>query len=389
MGNKKTIDDFTYSIQLTQELVKYNTYDNDLDKLNSLKFVEQEIKKYTKADVKIYENEVNGPLLISTLEIENPKFKLLLQGHVDVVSPEGVQDPFEAIIKDNIMYGRGTCDMKGGCASIINAFIKSAQLENQTGNIYLVLTMDEEYSSQQIIDILKKEYIPKCDFGIIAEPTEMQVITCHKGNAWVDVDFVGKTAHASTPEKGVNAIYMASEFINQLKIDLIDSYESQGDEFFGKPTLNVGVINGGSKPNVVASECNVRLDKRYLPGDCIETFIEEIEDVIKTCKQKNPDFKARINVIGDWPSVVVERDNKNLLKLKSILESSLNKDVEFTVGNFWGEGGFIQQQGIPVVYYGPGSISYAHTPNEHIIIDEIVEVSKGYFEIIKGMCFEN
>ena len=387
MENKYLKDDFKYSIELTQNLVKYNTYDNDADKLECLRYVEKEINENCNGKVKIYENEVNGPLLIASLETDYSEFNLLVQGHMDVVSPEGVPNPFDAIIEDGIMYGRGSCDMKAGCASIISAFIRAAHLEEQKGNIYMVLTMDEEFSSQQIIDILKKEYIPQCDFALIAEPTELEIITAHKGNAWVDVNFIGKTAHASTPEKGINAIYMATKFINTLLEDVVVSYESKRDEIYGVPTLNVGVIGGGSKPNVVPNECNVRLDKRYLPGDSIETFITEINQVIDKCRETSDNFDAEIKIIGDWPSVVVERDNESLLKIKAILDKSLEKDVEFTVGTYWGEGGFIQQYGIPVVYYGPGSISYAHTPNEQINVNEIIETSKGYFEVIKEMCF--
>ena len=385
--NKYLDGNFEHSIELTQKLVSYNTYDSDSDKLESLKFVEKEIRENCNANVKIYENEVNGPLLIASLEVENPEFKFLIQGHMDTVSPEGVSNPFDAVIKDGTMYGRGSCDMKAGCASIISAFIKSAHLENQKGSIYLILTMDEEFSSEQIINVLKNKYIPTCDFALIAEPTEMKIITAHKGNAWLDVEFIGKTAHASTPEKGINAIYMASEFINQLRQDVISTYENQRDEIYGVPTMNVGVISGGSKPNVVASDCRVRLDKRYLPGDTMGAFEKEIAEVISTCKSKNSDFEAKIDVIGDWPSVVVPRDNEILLKVKSVLDKTVNKEAEFVTGTFWGEGGFIQQYDIPVVYYGPGSIGYAHTPNEQIEIEEIVEVSKGYFEVIKELCF--
>ncbi|ONI47983.1 hypothetical protein AN644_03170 [Candidatus Epulonipiscium fishelsonii] len=374
-----------YSIELAKALINFNTYDNDIDKLASLKFIAEEIRinASNNAIVQIYENEVNGPFLIAKLLTENSNFNLLLDGHVDVVSPEGVQNPFEGIIKDDILFGRGACDMKGGCASLISAFIKASHLENQHGNIYLVLTMDEEFSSQQVINILSKKYIPTCDFALIAEPTELQIITAHKGNAWVDVEFIGKTAHASAPEKGINAIVMASDFINELTTNLITSYENKIDETYGVPTLNIGVINGGTSPNVVPATCNVRLDHRYFPGDSINTFINDLNKILS----KYPDTAYKLNVIGDWASMVVERDNEILLKIKNTLDKTLCKENNLTVGTFWGEGGFIQAYGTPTVYYGPGSINFAHTPHEQVKITDIVEASTGYFEIIKSMCF--
>lgn len=378
--------DWNGAVEYTKELSKIDTFNSE-GKLPILKLIENIIRDNTSAIVDIYDVDTEEPFLVAKLLSENPTFKLLIEGHVDIVSPEGVENPFDAIIKEGIMYGRGVCDMKGGCASILMAFIAAAQEQNRKGDIYLMFSTDEEYASDQIIKALENKYIPKCNFAMIAEPTDCLIATAHKGNAWMDVEFFGKSAHASTPELGVNAIYMASDFITKLKAHIKNNYEKQRNEIYGIPTLNVGVIEGGSKPNLVPPFAKVRLDKRYLPGDTYANFVKEIQDILHECKSENPEFNGRLKEIGDWSSVIVDREKPELIKIHKAINEAVGKETELSVMAFWGEGGFIQRYDIPVVYYGPGHPKYAHTPDEQIPINEISLVAKGYYAAIMSTCF--
>ena len=386
MMDKVNTYDWNQAIEFTRLLSKINTYEA-AGKAVALREVESIIKQNTRADVTIYDADTDEPFLVAKLILENPSYKLLMEGHVDVVSPEGVSDPFDAIVKDGIMYGRGVCDMKGGCGSQLAAFIAASKQPDRKGDIYLMFSSDEEYASQQIIKALDNGYVPKCDFVMIAEPTAGKIATGHKGNAWMDVEFQGKSAHASTPELGVNAIYLASDFITKLRKNIKKTYELQRHEIYGVPTINVGVVEGGSKPNLVAPYARICLDMRYLPQDSYDNVLSEIKRLLEECKAENPDFSGIIKEIGDWPPVIVDRQNPDLIKIHEAVNQAIGMNLELSVMAGWGEGGFIHKYGIPVVYYGPGDMKYAHAPDEQIPVNEIAMVAKGYYAAIMAVCF--
>jgi len=153
--------DWSEAIGLTQQLAHIDTFHTP-GKTLLLQKVKKLLNDSTNAQVAIYGEEVQTPYLVAKLEVEKPSFSLLLEGHIDVVSPDGVPHPFAARIDNGIMYGRGVCDMKGGCSAQLLAFIHAAQTPAQQGSLYLVFTSDEEYASEQIITAFEQKHIPKC-----------------------------------------------------------------------------------------------------------------------------------------------------------------------------------------------------------------------------------
>ncbi len=371
-------------IELTKKMISFDTYAVE-GKTEILNYIKEILSMETSAEVILYNENKENPYLIAHLKTDKPEFTLVLEGHLDVVSPEGmVVAPFNAQENGDILTGRGAADMKSGCAAMMAAFTAAAKSLERKGDVYLVYTTDEEYASAEILEIMEKRLIPNCDFVMIAEPTNETLCTAHKGNAWVDVEFFGKSAHASTPELGINSIYMASEFICKYKKYTDESYVKQENDIYGKPTLNVGVVNGGTEPNIVPAYTKVRLDKRYLPGDNIENFIKEIEIVTAECKKENPQFDSKINIVVDCSAVILDRNNNILKKIKE----AIGEKCEFGMFPGWGEGGYINKYGIPVVYFGPGDTKYAHTKDEQCSISQIIRVTESYYNIIKKLCLK-
>lgn len=371
-------------IELTKKMVTFDTYVTK-GKAEILNYIKGILSTETSAEINIYNEDKENPYLIAHLKSKSPEFTLMLEGHVDVVSPEGmVVEPFNPHENGDILTGRGVTDMKSGCAAMLTAFVAASKSTERKGDIYLVYTTDEEYAGAEVIEIMEKKLIPNCDFVMIAEPTDEVLCTAHKGNAWVDVEFFGKSAHASTPELGINSIYMASEFICRYKKYTDELYAKQEDEIHGKPTLNVGVINGGTEPNIVPAYTKVRLDKRYLPGDNIENFIKEIEIVTEECKKENPEFNSKINIVVDCSAVILDRNNDILKEVRT----AIGEKCELGVFPGWGEGGYINKYGLPVVYFGPGDVKYAHTKDEQCSISQIIRVTEAYYNVIKKLCLK-
>ena len=381
--------DWNEAIVLTQELVRTDSYALE-GKRKLLQFLKTYICAASGVSAQLYDMETDAPYMVAKLPCTTgePEFKLLLQGHLDTVSSEGMENPFTPDIQDGKLWGRGSADMKSGCAAVARVFIECAGLERRRGDIYLAYSTDEEYDAAEMVKALELGHLPKCDLAVIAEPSSDQLFAAHKGNAWVQVDFFGKSAHASAPENGVNAIYMANAFVSELTEYLKTAYVDQMDPLCGRPVMNLGVIQGGSKPNVVPPHCTIQIDKRYLPGDTIQTFLDEMEMIISRCKERDPQFKAEVSTIVDCTPLCFPTESPLFQKVKDIIDSTRETPIEVSFMPGWGEGGFIQNFGIPTFYLGPGMMEAAHAPDESVAVEQIVSAARAIYAIASGLCGE-
>jgi len=341
------------AVTWTQQFCRINSF-LGAGKREAVFLAEKILKESCDATVTVYDADTEEPYIIAEKICENPKFRLLLEGHLDVVSPEGMEHPFDAEIKDGILYGRGSVDMKGGCGSMLAAFVAACQKPLE-GDLYLMFSTDEEYAGEEIKKALEKGHLPKVDFALIAEPTNGTMATAHKGEAWIDVEFFGKSAHSSMPHMGKNAIYMATAFLHNLQAYLPEM-KKMAHPLYGAPTMSVGTIEGGSTPNVVPPYAKITIDIRYLPGTSSESFLKVLQNLAVLCKTENEDFSAKITKIGEWNDVCTDRESPTFRRIWQAASKAMGKEVELTVMTGWGEGGFMNLYGIPVVTLGQGKM---------------------------------
>ena len=372
------------AIRFTQELSMINSYEA-AGKHAVIAYVEKLLRNETSAAVTIYDADTDEPFLIASLKPEGAVFKFLLEGHLDVVSPEGMEKPFDGIIEDGYLCGRGVSDMKGGAAAQLAAFMAAANDDGLKQEIYLMFSTDEEYAGAEIKKALTEGLLPKVDFTMIAEPTDKKLVIAHKGEAWAEVEFFGKSAHSSIPWEGQNAIYMAARFIEKLRTR-IQEIQEQANEY-GTPTMSVGVVSGGSSPNVVPPYAKLRIDIRYLPGQDYRQYEATLQEVLSDCQKEWPELKGSVKITGNWNSLLTCPDEPVLKRVEKIIAASTGRPAEYTTLKGWGEGGYINMFGIPTVYYGPGDGSYSHKPDERIEIKRIPFEAKTYYEILRELCF--
>lgn len=171
------------AIRFTQELSMINSYEA-AGKHAVIAYVEKLLRNETSAAVTIYDADTDEPFLIASLKPEGAVFKFLLEGHLDVVSPEGMEKPFDGIIEDGYLCGRGVSDMKGGAAAQLAAFMAAANDDGLKQEIYLMFSTDEEYAGAEIKKALTEGLLPKVDFTMIAEPTDQ--------DAWYEIQMLVK-----------------------------------------------------------------------------------------------------------------------------------------------------------------------------------------------------
>ena len=330
------------------------------------------------AEVKIIKND-NGTKanLYATIGPRNIP-GVMLSGHTDVVPVEGQSwsvPPFEMTNKDNRLYGRGTADMKSFVACALHAAIKASEM-NLTTPLHLAFSYDEEIGCvgvRSMIEMLKAApFLP--NFCIIGEPTLMQIATGHKGKVNVSVKFIGKEAHSALSTSGLNAIYLASEMINEIRLiqDKIKKQFAHDDEYeIPHTTLHVGKIEGGVALNIVPNSASFLFEIRNLPEDDPNIILTKIrksaESILTKYLKDFPTAKIHIEVTNQYPSLRTSKNSDVVNLLKSLTGNNSTFKVSFGT-----EGGlFSNELQIPTAICGPGSMSQGHKPDEYVSIDEI------------------
>ena len=330
------------------------------------------------AEVKIIKND-NGTKanLYATIGPRNIP-GVMLSGHTDVVPVEGQSwsvPPFEMTNKDNKIYGRGTADMKSFVACALHAAIKASEM-NLTTPLHLAFSYDEEIGCvgvRSMIEMLKAApFLP--NFCIVGEPTLMQIATGHKGKVNVSVKFTGKEAHSALSTSGLNAIYLASEMINEIRLiqDEIKKQFAHDDEYeIPHTTLHVGKIEGGVALNIVPNSASFLFEIRNLPEDDPNIILTKIrksaESILTKYLKDFPTAKIHIEVTNQYPSLTTSKNSDVVNLLKSLTGNNSTFKVSFGT-----EGGlFSSELKIPTAICGPGSMSQGHKPDEYVSIDQI------------------
>ena len=304
---------------------------------------------------------------------------VILSGHSDVVPTEGqnwASDPYDIDIRDGKLYGRGSCDMKGFLACLLAKAetFKNAYLRVP---IHLAFTYDEEVGCLGVPSLVEAiNNLPhKPAMCIVGEPTEMKVITQHKGKYSARAHFTGRSGHSSLPGEGVNAVEFASEFVVFLR-KLGRQCRDEGphdDEFTpNHTTFHTGVIKGGTQLNIIPQNCFVDFEFRNLPNDDRDALKARIFDyldnrLIPEMRETYDDVGVEIEVISDMPGLAT-CDDEEVTKLVMALTGA-NTTGKVSFGT---EAGVFSAMGdIPTVVCGPGNIEQAHKPDEFIELDQL------------------
>ena len=366
------------SIKILTDLIAFQTV-SGTDNSELINYCEKILNELGIETFKVFDDEEKRVNLFGTLKAKktNGKKPIILSGHTDVVpvSKGWSSDPFTATIKDEKLYGRGSCDMKGFIACTL-AFAPVFKESNLDRDIHFCYTFDEETAcigAPLLIKELKKRDI-KNGICIIGEPTNMKIIDAHKGMNEYTVHFGGLAGHSSKPHMGVNAIEYASRYINkllELRQELIK--RAPKDCIFDPPhsTLSIGGISGGIAHNVIADKCKVEWETRPVnkaDGDFVTQEIEKFvsEKLLPDMKKVFPDSYIKKEIIGE----VVGFEKLDESEACEFV-SSITGDNSREVVSFGTEAGLFQEVGISTVVCGPGSIEQAHKIDEFIELNEL------------------
>lgn len=388
---------FEKVIELTRQLVKINSENPINNEYAVQKYIEK-ILQSMKFEYEIlpYESRRNNiiarfPPLKDASNCNNEY--IMFSGHMDTVPGYKETLSGEAPIKDGKLYGRGACDMKGGLGAILaavseflNDYAPNNTISKLKKGICLLFTVDEEMGCSGAHALKNYDKIGKdfsIEFGINAEPSHLYPAIGHKGIVWFILDFKGKAAHASTPFLGENAIEKAATLIlnlEDLKKELSNRYVPEFPEIT-PPTLNVGIINGGNKTNIVPEQCHVEIDRRLIPTETSESALEEINKIIKKLGFEDD---VLISPVKPGESYLIPDGSKNKY-YREILEicKDYNAEGKLFMDGYTEADVYYRFFGIPVLNLGPGSVDQAHKSDEYVEIDQLLKCSEIFYKILE------
>jgi len=333
-------------------------------------------------EVEWHEPEPGRPSLVARLEGSDPasgpgnRFDtLILNGHLDTVGIEGMTiDPFDPIIEDGHLLGRGSCDMKSGVAAILAA-ARAVALDPRgfRGRLVVALTADEEHASLGLRDLLDSEALTPgtASAAIVTEPTSLALMPANKGFIWFDVEVEGVAAHGSRPDRGRDAIRTAGRVLAAL-----DEWEARAaaepeHPLLGQASIHAGTIRGGTSPSVYPDGCTLTLEARTLPGSDGDLPINWLGEAIREhVLPLPPGMHLRLKRDLARPPSELALEHPLVTGLAAACRAEgFEPPIEGM--SAWVESAFFNEAGIPSLCFGPGSIEQAHSAAEFVPVAEI------------------
>lgn len=319
---------------------------------------------------------------------------LLLNGHMDTVPPYGMTEPFTASKRDGRIYGRGAVDMKGTLAAMMTALIAFRRSGLPlAGDLLFAATAGEESYSPGASHLASGGFL--ADYAIVGEPTRLKTGVAHKGVAWYEAEFPGLSAHGSVPEQGINAIYRASRWISYLQDHYLPELARRSHPLLGSPTLNVGMIEGGTRPVIVPSACRVAFERRLIPGETAESALAELELTLAGTAKLYPGFEGSVTLTDNFHGVphgpLQASPGSELVRglLAAYREEFPEEPEEACVPvglQFWTDGALLQACCPETVVCGPGRIEEAHSDTEYIEAEQLEKACRIYIRTAYALC---
>jgi len=320
---------------------------------------------------------------------ESPNLRVLFNGHLDHAEPGEMSDPYSGEIisgepygsRGRVIWGRGAVDMKGAIAAMAYAgkAVKDSGITLKQSVAVTAVVREEEARGEGIRFLLEDSGI-RADMSVSGEPSGLDICLGHRGKLEYTITTYGKTAHGSMPELGVNAVYKMNDFIAALR----QNYKPPEHPVLGQCTytiLETGASPGRLTP-ITPDRCWIAFDRRYVPSESAGSVKAEIEEIFRTLEQRDPQFSANIETVKDFPPFLCDESEDVVTLMKRAREEVLGNTKDPRVWRFGVDGTFIHARGIPCVGLGPGIESFAHTPQDHVPIEQLISACEIYARFI-------
>lgn len=292
---------------------------------------------------------------------------LLLCGHVDTVTVEGMTDAcHDPRIDGDRLYGRGAYDMKAGVAAALVA-CREAAGRGLAGDVVVAAVADEEHASLGIQEVLRSVH---ADAAIVTEPTELEVAVAHKGFVWLEIELDGVAAHGSRPHLGVDAIVRAGPVLTALG-ELDAALGARTHPLLGRGSVHASTISGGAELSSYPARCVIGLERRTLPGETAADVEAEVARLAGGAEQRTLLVREPFEAAEDSEIVALLREAV--------------PDAPVGGASYWADAAFIAAAGIPTVMFGPSGDG-AHAASEWVSLADTETVARTLLTVAQRLC---
>ena len=333
-------------------------------------------------DVEIQEVTPGRSNVIGSLEGREKGRSLMFCGHMDTVGVVGMNAPFDPVMSNGRIYGRGSQDMKGGLASMVGAAVYLAKNGGLArGRLTLAAVIDEEYASIGAESLVANF---RADAAVVGEPTDMTIAVGHKGFEWVEITTEGVAAHGSRPSEGRDAIVRMGRVLSRLeKLDR-ELQSRHPHPVQGTGSLHASLIHGGRELSTYPDSCTLEMERRTTSNDQSQCALIEAEKILIELRQEDPEFRASARFLFSRPPYLTPADHD----LPKMIESAISrKGVPPVRGGmtFWTDAAILGGAGIPSVVFGPGGAGL-HSTSEYVLAEDVLTCRDALIELAKDFC---
>jgi acetylornithine deacetylase/succinyl-diaminopimelate desuccinylase-like protein len=296
-------------------------------------------------------------VLVALSPLGQVKQRILLAPHLDTVNAFS-EKQFVPRSAHGRIYGRGACDDKGPAAAMLTALNRLARQGRRPAVTEIVFAglMDEENAQAGSRALASSGC--RADLAIVGEPTRLQIVTAHKGSVWLRLETHGKAAHGACPHLGKNAVHEMARIVDLLETGYARQLRRRRHPLLGRPTINVGYIQGGAQPNIVPASCVAGADRRTLPGETETSVRAEMNGWLRR-------HGLRATLTSEKSSCCLPMETEPRLPLvQKFLQTARQKKPAGV--DYFCDASILAQGGIPSIVFGPGDIAQAHTADEWV-----------------------
>jgi acetylornithine deacetylase/succinyl-diaminopimelate desuccinylase family protein len=297
---------------------------------------------------------------------------LMWNAHMDTVGLNGMEQPFTPTIREGRLYGRGSQDMKGSLAAMLAAVKALNQAGiGLDGDLLLTAVADEEYASLGS-DHLVQRY--RTDAAIVTEPTDLELALAHRGFAGFEVETIGRAAHGSRYQDGIDAILLMGRFLAGLDALEQELLRRQPHPLVGPPSLHASLIRGGTEMSTYPASCYLMIERRTIPGETVEQTEQELRAILEGCSQADPRFRAGLKTLIHRPPFVVDDQVEIVQSVTRTMTARFGHPPVTRGVSFWTDAAILAQAGIPTVLVGPTGQGL-HSAVEWVDLKSCVELA--------------
>lgn len=331
-------------------------------------------------DAQVLETTPGRPSVIVRAPGRGGGRTLLLCGHYDTVTVEGMRHPHTPRRDGDRLYGRGAYDMKGGLAAALVACREAATLD-LAGDVIVAAVADEEHASLGVQEVLTKV---RADAAIVAEPTELELVVAHKGFVWSQIEVSGRAGHGSRPHLGVDAIVKAGPILTALG-ELDAALGGRTHPLLGRGSVHASLIEGGEELSSYPARCLLSLERRTLPGESVADIEAELDALLAGCRAGDPELVAQHRTLLVREPFEVSAGAEIVATVRAAAAEVLGGEPAIGGASYWADAAFIAAAGIPTVLFGPAGEG-AHAAEEWVSITSTEAVARTLVAVAARIC---